>query len=239
MQFSRITFPLARSWDRWHDVPLSMPGDEDISNHSITLDVQEWPNINTSKWRAWGFSKAEILRTPRQHFIFQPVKSTIVETSGDSPSYILEGRWYRVDSRLERSLEGMAWGVYILVILFFVGMLLAVRAGSGIVAVGMFLLMYASVEGFMPLVLSRVAADRRMDRVTIPWSSVSRAVYFKRYGVLFLEWSDETGEVAVAMRFQADGAGKIVDRLRKALGENAEYRELEDANPSAPPADAS
>ncbi len=238
MQFSRITFVLARSWDRWHDVPLSMPGDKDISNHSITLDVQEWLNINTSKWRAWGFSKAEILRTPRQHFIFQPVKSTIVETSGDRPSYILEGRWYRVDSRLERSLEGIAWGVYILVILFFAGMLLAARAGSGIVAVGMFLLMYASVEGFLPLVLGRLAADRRMDRVTIPWSSVSRAVYFKRYGVLLLGWRDGGDELAMAMRFHADSGGKIVDRLRKALDENAQYREFEDANPNAPPADA-
>jgi len=191
--------------------------------------------MNLRKWVDWGFTATEIYRTPKYNFLVQPVRSGLAETEGDDPAFVLSGRWYRVGDEIERKLEWMSWAVYFFALVLVAVMIRTAMSGGGILAAVVFVIMYITIEGFMPLALGVLASRGFSARVEIPWRSIEEVVSVTDRGVMLLGWSEAGVGRAVAVRLHPDTAKKVVDRLKNTLAGSASIREVSGIGLGNPP----
>lgn len=208
---------------------------KDTPESGRTLGVESFLDMNLHYWRRWGFDLEETLRTPKYHFLLNPRRSALLETAGEEPMFTLEGEWYRQDEAIEERIRKTSWSGYLLLLLMFAGMLQAVWARMGLVAAVLFVLMYITMEGLMPLLLRSFAAHTRSDRVDIPWVSLTRVILIPRPGILLLGWQAEESRRGIALKLQPDAARDLFDRLRGALPEGVKARVVDSGSLASPP----
>lgn len=185
------------------------------------IEVRSWPELNLDKWHRWGFNVTEVLRTPRYNFITQPVRASFDETGGPSPSFVLKGVWYRLNSDLERQIAKLIFPLSMTMMLLVVLLLLSVWSQQKYAAVVAFAALYLIAEGFLPLALYMYARDRKSARVEIPWMSLNKVILFPAKSILLLAWSAESN-YAVAVQFPPGKAKGIYDNLKGWQHFNAE-----------------
>jgi hypothetical protein len=194
--------------------------------------------MNLRKWADWGFAAREIYRTPRYNFLVQPVRSGLAETEGDDPAFVLTGRWYRVGDDIERKLEKISWAVYFFALVLVVVMIRSAVSGGGVLAAIAFVIVYITIEGFMPLALGVLASRGFSARVEIPWRSLEKVMLLTDHGVMLLGWSEGGAGRAVALRLHPDTARKVADRLKNALPAGVSISEVSGVSLGNPPRSA-
>ncbi|HDS31036.1 MAG TPA: hypothetical protein ENN67_08340 [Firmicutes bacterium] len=177
------------------------------------VEVKSWPELSIAKWRQWGFDVSEVLRTPKYNFLVQPVKSSMNQTGNPPCCFILEGNWYSVDSDIERRMSAMIFPAAMMLMLFAIMLLMSVQKHQNIVAAFIFILMYAIVEGFVPLGLFLYARGKRLEIVEIRWNSINKIIFLPAQEILMIGWSDETNR-AVALQVHPGMGERIIERLK-------------------------
>jgi len=235
--------PLASESTLWHYIrdQLKTSMDENSENidspgeRSRSLDVADWINLNLEKWREWDFNISEVYRTPKHHFIFQPVHPALREIGEPVKALRLGGTWYRTGIDIERKLEKFIWAAWFLAIIVFSLALLTYSKGLTYFSLALFVLMYAILEGFSPFTLAKLASDRKTSNIDIALTSLTKVVHFEKPGIILLSWMDGDDERGVAFKMTPNKSDALVSRIKEQSITGIDIRVEPDANPFAPP----
>jgi hypothetical protein len=201
----------------------------------IHVPVKNWVNLNLSVWKKWDFAVSSVLRTAPGMAIFKPAPSTLSRSEGESPSLILRGNWFYVDSKSERKIEVMSWITYFVGLLLFIGILQAAGSYNGIFAALFFLLMYMVLDGFMFFSLSTTCSKTRKCEIIMPVGSIEKVLLFPSQSILLISWKDDSTKIGLAARFEPDTAEDLIEFLRKMIGHENVISRAENESPSGSP----
>jgi hypothetical protein len=182
-----------------------------------SLNVKHFPNLSVQKWKAWRLPVAKVLRVPRYNFLIQPVRSLLFRNEEDR-SYLITGLCYRVDEAIDRKIEKFSWVAYAILAILFGSMLRFVMTGAPISAAFAFILMYGIEEGFIPVMLAKMASDFRSEKTIVPFGSIDRISLVSDPGVVLISWNDSGIETGLALGFTREKARLEFDELKKKLG---------------------
>lgn len=199
------------------------------------VNVKHFPSLNIQKWIAWGLPVSKVLRTPRYNFIIQPTESRIFRHGDEDDGYICTGIWYRVDESQERLIEKASWIGYVVFALLFGIMLRLIWIGSNIWAVLAFLLMYAIVEGFTPVMLAWAGSGTRSSEVVIPYRQIENVALISDPGVLLISWKDDDIKTGLALGFTREKAKMEFEELKGKTGEHVVFKVYDKRMLGSPP----
>jgi hypothetical protein len=185
--------------------------------HGKSVNVKHFPNLNVQKWKAWGLPVVKILRTPRYNFLIQPVRNQLFKNEEDQ-SYIVTGICYRVDEAIDRKIEKISWVAYAILVILFGTMLSFVMTGASIRATFAFILMYAIAEGFMPVMLAKMASDFRSEKAIVPFRCIDHIALISDPGVVLISWKDDGIETGLSLGFTREKAKLEFEELKKIVG---------------------
>jgi len=192
----------------------------DQNSEMHTVDVKEWPNINIPRWREWGFKPEYVLRTPKYNFLVQRALQKLEYREDGEKAFILEGRWFRIDEKDERTLERLSWAALLLVILIFTLTLRIITIGtawSSIAALMLFAFIYIVDGIFMAYALKGLAGETEEGRLEIRWGEIRRVVHIAKQGVMLLEWDSDGKRISVGFRINPETGDVLIAKLQ-ALG---------------------
>ena len=209
--------------------------DSDSPLAARTINVS-WPDLNTSRWKLWGFPAEKVIKPARYHALFQQVRTVLMEKSGDSPGFEISGRIFILTETIERKLSLFMWPAYFLGIIFISLMIRMALSGNGLQAALYFLLAYALFDGYMPIALRLLAESVTSGIVVIKWADIDRLLYFMNQGVMLIGWNDSGQQSCnVSIGFDRNFGEKLFDRLKAKLSPEAYVRSLSQERYGYPP----
>ncbi|MCX6646998.1 MAG: hypothetical protein NTY09_11695, partial [bacterium] len=108
-------------------------------------------------------------------------------------------------------------------VILFGTMLRLVMIEAAISATFAFILMYAIAEGFMPVMLAKMASDFRSIKVIVPFGSIDHIALISDPGVVLISWNDDGIETGLALGFTREKAKLEFEELKKNVGPDVKF----------------